>query len=900
LTPPELPFRQAVKTRESERPDPETLLAQVRAADLRSTRAKLKIFLGFAPGVGKTFRMLQTAHVLLREGVDVVVGAVETHGRPETEVLLEGLSILPRRRLEYKGKSLEEFDLDAALSRRPKLLVLDELAHTNVPGSRHGKRFDDVLELLDAGIDVHTTLNIQHVESLNDVVAQITRIQVRETVPDSILERADEVHLVDVAPEELLTRLHEGKVYLPDVAERAAEQFFRRGNLLALRELALRRTAERVREDVEAERRILGTASTWPTAERIMVCVGPAPSSADLVRAARRMAAGLRAPWLAVHATRDGAAPLSEEDAQRVEEFLRLAESLGGEVARLRGPSIAASILDFARARNVTRILVGKPTHRRLRDLPRGSLLDALVRGSAEIEVSAISGDRQEAPEKPPEPAPPQALTWEPHAKAVGLIAVTTAVALAVRSLLPVPDLEMLYVLAMMISGVAFGRGPSVVAAAAAVAAYDFFFVPPALTFEVTDARYILTFVMMFGVGLAMSTLTGRLKRQEADARFREHRTRALFELSRDLVSAGAPAEISRIVAHHASSVFRCGAIVLLPQPDGTLSATGAVPEDATLGPTESGVARWVFAHGRPGGRGTDTIPGAGALAAPIGEQPAPLGVLALVQGTGDALDVEQRAFLEAIARQAAFALDRARLSQTARVADLRAKSEELRSTLLSSVSHDLRTPLAAIVGAVTTVRDDTTLPAEVKRDMLDTIVEEADRLERLVSDLLDMTRLASGTLAVRKDWVPLEEVVGSALGRLEARLDGMAVTTRLSPDLPSIALDPVLVEQLLINLLDNAAKHARRGGQIDIEARRDGESVMVEVADRGPGIEAGREEKIFERFPGLGLPIARAIARAHGGNLVAGAREGGGAVFRLTLPTGGTPPPAAPAEQTA
>ena len=601
-----------------------------------------------------------------------------------------------------------------------------------------------------------------------------------------------------------------------------------------------------------------------------------------------------------MHATKDGAAPLSDDDAQRVEEFLRLAESLGGEVARLRGPGIASSILEFARARNVTRILVGKPTHGRFRDLLRGSLLDALVRGSAEIEVSAISGDRPDVPERTPTAAPPQPIAWEPYAKAVGLIAVTTAIALGVRSLFPVPDIEMLYVLAMMITGVAFGRGPSIVAAIAAVAAYDFFFVPPPLTFAVSDARYVLTFVMMFGVGLAMSTLTGRLKRQEADARFRERRTRALFELSRDLVAAADPGVIARIVAGHAASVFHCGAIVLLPSADGSLSARGAVPEDATLGPTESGVARWVFAHGRPGGRGTDTIPGAGALAAPIGEGPTPLGVLALVQGTGEALDVEQRAFLEAIARQAAFALDRARLSQTARVADLRAKSEELRSTLLSSVSHDLRTPLAAIVGAVTTVRDDASLPPETRRDMLDTIVEEADRLERLVSDLLDMTRLASGTLSVRKDWVPLEEVVGSALGRVESRLNGISVATRLPADLPSIALDPVLIEQLLINLLDNAAKHARGGGRIDIEARHEGESVTVDVADRGPGIEPGREERIFERFPGLGLPIARAIARAHGGNLVARAREGGGAVFRLTLPLGGTAPPAAPAEDPA
>lgn len=651
--------------------------------------------------------------------------------------------------------------------------------------------------------------------------------------------------------------------------------------------------------------------TTWRTAERLAVCVGPAPSSADIVRAARRTAAGLQAPWIALHVERTEVAPPGDADRERIEAHLRLADSLGGEVVRLRANGVADAILDFCRKRNVTRILVGKSTHPRLRDRLRGSLLDALVRGSGDIEVTALSGDRIDGAEPRALPAPPQPIPWEPYAKALRIVALATGAALGVRALFAAPDVEMLYLLAMMISGILYGRGPSLVAAAAAVASYDFFIVPPALTFGVSDTRYVLTFAMMFGVGWAMSELSSRLRRQGAASRFREARTRALFELTRDLASVLSPAEIAEVAARHAAVAFETGAVVLLPSAEGTLERAGSAPDGTVLGPTELGVARWVFAHGRPGGRGTDTIPGASVVAVPIAGAIASAGVLALAQQGGAPLDLEQRGFLEAIARQAALALERERLAAAAREADRRASAEELRSTLLSSVSHDLRTPLAAIVGAVTTVRDEPALPEATRREMLDTIVEEAGRLERLVSDLLDMTRLEAGAVALRREWVPVEEVVGPALERLAPRGAGAGVDVgaTVAPDLPLVPLDPVLAEQMLINLLENASRHAASGGRIDLAVRRDGESLVIDVADRGPGIAPGDEERIFERFrrglgataggSGLGLPIARAIARAHGGDLVAKAREGGGAIFRVTLPITGDPPPTSSGAET-
>jgi two-component system sensor histidine kinase KdpD len=894
-----------------DRPDPDALLRRVQEEEAQASNAKLKIFFGFAPGVGKTYRMLQVARDLVAEQkLDVVVGLVETHRRWETAAMLLGLELLPRRKVEYRGRTLEEFDLDAALVRRPALLLLDELAHSNAPGSRHTKRWQDVLELLDAGIDVFTTVNVQHVESLNDVVAQNTRIQVRETIPDSMLDRADEIELVDIAPEELLARLREGKVYLPEQAQRAAQHFFQRGNLLALRELALRRTAQHVDEEVREYREQHGVVTTWPAGERILVCVGAAPSSARLIRAGCRMAAGLRAPWEAVYVDAAAIGGLSAADHERLESHLNLAESLGATVVRLSGAQVPSAILTHARKHNVTRIVVGKPTHSRLRDRLRGSLLDALVRGSGDIDIHVISGDTDDG--RSPAPAGRRPVRSPPGAAyplAAGLIAITTGLGVLLQALAPVPDVEVLYLLAIMITAMRFGRGPALVAAAIAVAAYDFFFVPPYLTFAVADARYLLTFAMMFLVGILLSELTARIRRQEHDAIGREERTGALYALSRDLSTAQSPSAVADVVAQHVSRVFAAPAFVLRPGEGDLLEPAAARPDGAALDARENGVAKWTFEHGRPAGLGTDTLPGSRTVCVPLQVSGRPVGVIALQPVSGQPLDSDQRAFLAAFARQAGLALERARLVEENRNAVLRARTEEMRSSLLSAVSHDLRTPLAAITGAASSLAGDEGLASEVRDDLVATIREEADRLEHLVSNLLDMTRLEAGALPLRREWVPLEELVGAALTRLEPLLGTRPVEVRLPRELPLLSVDPVLFAQVFVNLLENASKYTPAAAPIEISARVEPDAVVVELSDRGPGLPAGSEEKIFDKFfrgahtgiggVGLGLAICRGIVQAHDGTIAAANRPGGGATFRIRLPRL-TPPALPPATQEA
>lgn len=890
-----------------DRPDPDALLRRVQAEEARAKRGKLKLFFGFAPGVGKTYRMLQVAHELATDhSVDVLVGVVETHRRHDTASLVLGLSVLPRRKMEYRGHTLEEFDLDAALARRPKLLLVDELAHTNAPGSRHPKRWQDVEELLEAGIDVFTTMNVQHIESLNDVIAQISRVQVRETVPDSVLEHADAIELVDIAPEELLQRLKEGKVYLPDQAKRATEHFFQRGNLLALRELALRRTAQHVDEDVRAYREQHGVSSTWPASERVLVCVGAAPSSGRLIRAAARTAAGLRCPWVASYVEATTVPTMSEPDREQLEVHLRLAESLGATVARLAGATVADAVLAYARKHNVTRIVIGKPTHSRLRDRIRGSLLDEVVRGSGDIDVHVIRGDdRADAA-----PRTDQAqTTYAPAAHYVTsalLVGVTLALAVFLRDTTDLPDLVMLFLLTVMATAVWFGRGPSLLAAALGVAGYDFFLVPPFHTLSVDDRRYFLTFAMMFGVGLVMSELAGRLRRQEREATSREARTTVLYALTRDLAATDAPSRIASIAARHAADLFGAQAVILGASQEGELHTLGASSERASIDAKELGVAKWSFEHGKLAGLGTDTLPGSHTLCAPLSAGHARLGVLALVPAASVALRTDQRAFLDVFCRQVAVALERARLSDEAKQAALRAKTEEMRSSLLSAVSHDLRTPLASITGAATSLRDDAGLPLATQRELVESIVDQAERLERLVANLLDMTRLESGGVALKRDWVPLDEMVGSALTRLEARLEARAIKVDIAQDVPLVLVDPVLFEQVFVNLLENADKYTPAGSSLEIGAWREGEHVVIEVRDHGPGLPAGAEGKVFDKFfrgphagvsgAGLGLPICKGIVEAHGGSIQAMNRPGGGASFRFTIPSGGTPPELAPA----
>jgi two-component system sensor histidine kinase KdpD len=883
---------------EDARPDPEVLLAQLKAAE-PVTRARLKIFFGASPGVGKTYAMLLSAHRLKEDGVDVVCGIVETHGRSDTADLLAGLESLPRKKVVHRGITLEELDLDEALRRKPHVILVDELAHTNAPGVRHAKRWQDVVDLLDAGIDVHTTLNVQHVEGLNDVVAQITGVRVKETIPDAVLERADEIELIDVSPEELYDRLAEGKVYVPEQARRAVDNFFKRGNLLALRELALRRTAERVDRDVQRYRREQRIGAAWPTAERILVAVGPSPGSERLIRAARRIAEGMHAPWLCAHVEVSDAPPLGDADRDRVEAHLALAESLGAEVVRLAGASVAETLLAFARERNVTRIVAGKPTHGRWRDLLRGSLLDTLIRSSGDIEIHVIA---------PSEDVPPRRARLRvrgregarPYVVAAVAVAAATAVAAAADERFDLPDDAMLYLFAIMLAALG-GRGPGLLAAGLSVACYDFFFVPPRYTLAVADLRHVMTFAVMFTVGTAIGSMVARLRRAEEASRQRERRTAALLAFTAEAAAASDPADVAAAVVAHVEDVLGAPTSVLVPDDGGLTAAAGLEP----LAQQEIAVATWAHEHRRPAGRGTGTLPEARLLAVPLAVGDTSAGVVAVqIERARRRIDLAPRLFLEAVARQAGVAIERLRLAAEARDAALRAQAEELRSSLLSTVSHDLRTPLAIITGMATALRDSATSLSPDQLESLDTIVEEAGRLGKILTNLLAITRVESGA-EVRREWVPVEELVGSALGRAEAALEGREVTIDVDPD-AGVQVDPILVEQVLLNLLENAGKHTPLGTPVEIHAKRDGAGVVIDVSDRGPGLPPGPPAQVFEKFfrgkdtraagAGLGLAVCRGIVVAHGGTIEARPRDGGGATFRVWLP-GGTLPPAPASE---
>jgi two-component system sensor histidine kinase KdpD len=601
---------------------------------------------------------------------------------------------------------------------------------------------------------------------------------------------------------------------------------------------------------------------------------------------------------------------LSDADRDRLDAHLGLAESLGGTTVRLSGPSVSSAILAYARKQNVTRILIGKPTHPRLRDRLRGSLLDEIVRGSEDIDIHVIRGESQEdrRPRAPRGSGDPQPVAA--YVKAVGLVGLTTGAAAAIRSLFPLPDLEVLYLLAVMLAAIRLGRGPSILAAALGVAAYDFFFVPPFLTFAVADARYLLTFGMMFGVGFVVSELTTRLKRQEEVALQRGERTGVLYALTRELATAEGPQASAAVVCRRASEVFAAQVHVLRPGADGAVEPSGSAPPGAMLDPKELGVARWCLEHGQMAGLGTDTLPGSRILAMPLRVGESILGVLALEPHGPAPPRGEQREFLDAFCRQAAFAFERNRLVDEAQTAALRARTEEVRSALLSAVSHDLRTPLAIITGTATALRDDTELDAGTRTELVESICDEAERLERLVSNLLDMTRLAAGTIALKREWVPMVEVVGSALSRLESRLGDRPIVVDLPVDLPLVSLDPVLFEQAFVNLFENAVKYTPAGSPIEVHARLEGETtrrLVIEIDDRGPGLVPGTEESIFEKFyrgahvgvagVGLGLPICRAILDAHGGRLDARNRPGGGASFRMVLPLTGAAPTLGPAD---
>ena len=894
------------------RPNPDQLLARVNEEDRRDKSGKLKIFLGACAGVGKTYAMLEAARVKALSGEDIVVGVVETHGRKETALVLLGLEILPRKSIEYQNVRIDEFDLDAALKRRPQWLLVDELAHSNPAGCRHAKRWQEVEELLDAGISVFTTVNIQHLESLNDVVAQITGVIVRETVPDSVLEKADEIEVVDLPPGDLLKRLSEGKVYFSQQAERARQNFFKEPKLAALRELALRYTAEKVNRQVQNLHTSQAGAPAWHTKERILVCVGPSPSSSRLIRSAKRLAESLRGDWIALHIQTPAMLVAAQAQKDRIIENLRLAEKLGAETATVGGTNVVEETVAFGRSRNVTKIVVGKPVHSKLRAFFQGNLVDDLIRLSADMDVYVIRGESDDG-KIPAKLSASQRLQFrKEYALTVGVVGVITALGFVIHppfeTLLSEhnaanvfargTNLVMLYLLGVIVVASRARRGPAILASFLSVVAFDFFFVPPRFSFAVSDTQYIFTFIVMLIVALTVSTLTVRVRMSADAARVRERRITALHALSRELASTRGTDQLLGSAVAQIAEVFDCQVVALMPDARGKLLIRAGRESEFAINQKEQSVAQWAFDLGQIAGLGTETLPSAEALYVPLLAAQGPVGALGVRPKDPEKLLVpDQLRLLEAFGNQTALALERDRFAEESQRQTIEIETERLRGSLLSSVSHDLRTPLTAISGATGTLLDQyETLSPETRRVLLLTAHEESERLNRQVSNLLEMTRVESGNLTVTKEEQPLEETLGSALRRLDKSLQGRQVKLNLPADLPTVPADAILLEQLFFNLLDNAIKYTPENSQLDVSAFAERDAVRVEIADRGRGLGEGEEERIFEKFyrgrsprtepgTGLGLAICKGIVNAHGGKIWARNREGGGAIFLFTLP---------------
>jgi len=910
FTVPRPPVKRVVMspTDSDRRPDPDVLLARVRDEETRARRGRLKVFFGATAGVGKSYAMLEAARRQKADGVDVVIGYVELHGRPETEALLDGLEILPPMPLEHRGIALTEFDLDAALARRPALLIVDELAHSNHPGARHPKRWQDVEELVAAGIDVYTTVNVQHLESLHDVVAQITGVDVRETVPDRVFSAADEVELIDLPPDELLDRLAEGKVYVPDKARHAAQNFFRKGNLIALRQLALRATADRVDAAMREYRERHAISATWAANERILVCVGPDPLSMRLVRSAARMASATHAQWLAVYVETPKLVRLPQAARDRILQTLRVAGELGAETANLSGESVAATLIDFAKTRNVSRIIVGKPLRPRWRDRFDVSLVDELIRQSGTIDIYVISGEAGQESPAPPR-IPKRSSRWSNYLLALAVVAVATGVSTLMSGRFERTNVVMVYLLGTVLVAARFGRGPSVLAAILSVCLFDFLFVPPQYSFGVSDTQYVITFAVMLTAALLISHLAALGKRQASVARQRERRAAELYALSRELARRRTIDELAKFLVRHVLSSIDGEAAVLLPDAEGKIQdpehftdrGSPRAASSAVRYPVpgnDLGIAQWAYDHRKKAGLHTDTLASATAMFLPLNALKRCIGVLGLRPTDPRQLQIpEQLGLVEALINQAAVAMERVQLAEAAQEADVQVASEKLRNVLLSAISHDFRTPLATIIGSASTLRDsDAALGAERRRALLDTLLHEAERMNRLVGNLLDLSRLSEGRIELRRDWVAIDELIGAVLARLHGVLDGHPVTLALPPDPPLVPGDEVMLEQVLSNLLENAARHTPKGTAIEISARAGSDALEVGVRDHGPGFATGEETRLFEKFHqarpesaqsgfGLGLAICKAIVEAHGGTISARNAPGGGAEFRFTLP---------------
>jgi two-component system sensor histidine kinase KdpD len=886
-----------------QRPDPDQLLNRLNEEEARAKRGKLKIFFGASAGVGKTYAMLGAARQQLLAGVDVVVGIVETHGRMETEAMADGLEYLPLRDIPYRDRVLREFDLDTALIRKPALILMDELAHSNVAGSRHAKRWQDIDELLAAGIDVYSTVNVQHLESLNDVVSGITGIRVWETVPDKVFDAADEVVLVDLPPDELLQRLKAGKVYLANQAERAIRNFFRKGNLIALRELALRRTADRVDDQMLQYRRDQSVSPVWQTRDSLLACVGPGSGAEKIVRTTARVANRLEAPWHAVYIETPELQRLSESNRNRILRNLKLAEELGAQTATLSGNDADQLAIKYARDHNLSKIVVGRD-HRRLWRPWYRSFADRVGQRAPDLDVLQVArseADREPASSDEESLVDGIAQQWPAYAKAAAGCALAGLAATAVFPIVDLPNIVMVFLLAVVLVSVRYGRGPGVLASFLAVAIFDFFFVPPRFSFAVSDVQYLMTFFVMLVVGLITGQLTAGSKYQAKVATRREQRVRSLYEMSRDLSAALMPEQIAEIGERFIVAELGAKAAFLLTDDNDRLQP--ALHSANGLPAVDMGIAQWAFDHAEAAGQGTNTLAASPILYLPLKAPMRLRGVLALEVRHSDRLLIpEQRRLLDTFASLIAIALERVHYVEVAQNTTVQMESERLRNSVLSAISHDLRTPMSVLVGLADSMFLTQPPPTGPQAEIARSLKEEALRISGQVNNLLDMARLQSGRVELNRQWQPLEEVVVSALKTLERAFAEHQIKVSLDENLPLVNIDSVLMERVIYNLLENTVKYTPAGSLVEIGAQVGESTVEVWVDDNGPGLPEGKEEVIFKKFErgqpegatrgvGLGLAICRAIVEAHGGEIHAENRPQGGARFTFSLPKGNPPP---------